>query len=139
MVNGMPLNTKVMFLSHSLQAAWMLLAGMSLFTNAIELKFLLDNWHQYSSSVGTTTASPLIQILVVIGNMASSLSKMAMEDMKEKIVSLLSSFQLSTSIIQAAVNALCQVGRREFIFEARTACLLVFLSLSLCVCVHADL
>ncbi len=87
----------------------MLLAEMSLFTTTIEMKILLDSWHQYSSSVTMTTPSPLVQILVVIGNMAGSLSKVAMEDVKADIISLLESFQLSPSVIHAAVNAACQV------------------------------
>lgn len=91
------------------KAAWMLLAELSLFTATIEPKFLLDNWHHYSSSVVMTTPSPLVQVLVVMGNMARSLGKVAMEDVRTEIVSLLETFRLSPAVIHAAVNAVCQV------------------------------
>ncbi len=87
----------------------MLLAELSPFSTAIEMKFLLDNWHRYSTSVAITTPSPLVQILVVIGNMSRNLSKVAMEDVKSEIISLLETFRLSPSVIHAAVNAICQV------------------------------
>ena len=63
-----------------IQAAWMLLAELSQFSSAIELKFLLDSWKQHHPSVTTATHTPFVQILVVIGNMARKLSKVAMQD-----------------------------------------------------------
>ena len=65
-----------------IQAAWMLLAELSQFSSSIELKFLLDNWKQHHPSVTMATHTPFVQILVVIGNMARKLSKIAMQDVR---------------------------------------------------------
>lgn len=64
------------------QAAWMLLAELSQFSSSIELKFLLDSWKQHHPSVTMATHTPFVQILVVIGNMARKLSKIAMQDVR---------------------------------------------------------
>ena len=61
----------------------MLLAELSQFTTgSIEAKFLMDSWNQYSFSVSISASSPLVQILVVVGNLARNLSKVAMQDIK---------------------------------------------------------
>lgn len=79
-----------------MQAAWMLLAELSQFTTSIEMKFLLDNWRQHST-ITMATHSPLVQILVVIGNMARSLGKVAMQDVRgQSYMHVLTSRPLST-------------------------------------------
>ena len=60
----------------------MLLAELSQFSSSIELKFLLDNWKQHHPSVTMATHTPFVQVLVVIGNMARKLSKIAMQDVR---------------------------------------------------------
>jgi len=79
-----------------MQAAWMLLAELSQFTTSIEMKFLLNNWRQHST-ITMATHSPLVQILVVIGNMARSLGKVAMQDVRgQSYMHVLTSRPLST-------------------------------------------
>lgn len=58
----------------------MLLAEVSQFTSAIDSKFLFDNWKKYSGNVATEMGSPLVQILITIGNTAKKLSRIAIED-----------------------------------------------------------
>ena len=60
----------------------MLLAEMSQFSKFIETKFLFTNWNKYSSSVSRETCSPLVQILVVIGNLATTMSKTVVQNIK---------------------------------------------------------
>ena len=73
----------------------MLLAELSQFTTSIEMKFLLDNWRQHST-ITMATHSPLVQILVVIGNMARSLGKVAMQDVRgQSYIHACSHFQAS--------------------------------------------
>lgn len=68
----------------SLQAVWMLLAEVSQFTVSIDSKFLFDNWQRYSGTVAMETGSPLVQILITIGNAARKLSRIAIEDIRGK-------------------------------------------------------
>ena len=49
---------------------------------SVDSKFLYDNWQKYSGSVGMDTGSPLVQILITIGNAAKKLSRIAMEDIQ---------------------------------------------------------
>ena len=73
-----------MIFTLSLQAAWMLLAEVSQFTVSIDSKFLFDNWQRYSDTVAMGTGSPLVQILITIGNAARKLSRIAIEDIRGK-------------------------------------------------------
>ena len=57
----------------------MLLAEVSQFSKSIESKFLFDNWNRHKD---TGTGNPLVQILIVIGNLAASVSRIAVEDIK---------------------------------------------------------
>ena len=60
----------------------MLLAEVSQFSVNMDSKFVYDNWHKYSGSVTMETDSPLVQILVTIGNVARKLSRIAVEDIR---------------------------------------------------------
>ena len=62
----------------------MLLAEVSQFTVSIDSKFLFDNWQRYSGTVAMETGSPLVQILITIGNAARKLSRIAIEDIRGK-------------------------------------------------------
>ena len=62
----------------------MLLAEVSQFTVSIDSKFLFDNWQRYSGTVAMETGSPLVQILITIGNTAKKLSRIAIEDIRGK-------------------------------------------------------
>ena len=73
-------NTNVLIFP--LQAAWMLLAEVSQFSVDMDSKFIYDNWQKYSDSVTMETVSPLVQVLVTIGNVARKLSRIAVEDIR---------------------------------------------------------
>ncbi len=60
----------------------MLLAEVTQFFKSVENKFVFDSWRKYFVSVSRETSSPLVQILVVIGNLASTMSKIAVQDIK---------------------------------------------------------
>ncbi len=60
----------------------MLLAGVSEFSSAVDAGFILDNWKRRNSFIATDTGSSLVQLLVVIGNQARHLGKIAMGDVK---------------------------------------------------------
>ena len=60
----------------------MLLAEVSQFTMSVDSKFLYDNWQKYGGSVAMDTGSPLVQILITIGNAAKKLSRIAIEDIR---------------------------------------------------------
>ena len=60
----------------------MLLAEVSQFTVAMDSKFLFDNWQKYSGNVTMDTGSPLVPILITIGNAAKKLSRIAIEDIR---------------------------------------------------------
>ena len=60
----------------------MLLAEVSQFTTTMDSKFLFDSWQKYSSNVAMETGSPLVQILITIGNAARKLSRIAIEDIR---------------------------------------------------------
>ena len=64
----------------------MLLAEISQFSKTVESKFLFDNWNEYKSVVSSEASSPLVQILITIGNLAGNISKIAIEDIKGKCV-----------------------------------------------------
>ncbi len=60
----------------------MLLAGASAFSSAVNAGFIIDNWRRRDSFVAMETGSSLVQLLVVIGNQARHLGKIAMRDVK---------------------------------------------------------
>ena len=60
----------------------MLLAEVSQFTVSMDSKFLFDNWQKYSGNISMDTGSPLVQILITIGNAAKKLSRIAIEDIR---------------------------------------------------------
>ena len=64
------------------QAAWMLLAEISEFSTAIDVGFVTDHWKCHDSFVSMEIDSPLVQLLVVIGNLARQLGKIAIQDIK---------------------------------------------------------
>ena len=113
----------------------MLLSEISQFTTSIDAKFVFDNWRLHTSDITMETTMPLVQIVVAIGNLAQSLSKIAVQDMKgelcthththslslshtrtnthirkpEEMVQLLQRFVLNPAVIQAVINTLCQI------------------------------
>ncbi len=60
----------------------MLLAGVSEFSVAMDTKFIVDNWRRRDSFVAMETGSPLVQLLVIIGNQSRQLGKIALQDIK---------------------------------------------------------
>lgn len=60
----------------------MFLAEISEFSTAIDMGFITDNWKCRDSFVSMETDSPLVQLLVVIGNLATQLGKIAIQDIK---------------------------------------------------------
>ena len=66
----------------------MLLAEVSQFSVEMDSKFVYDNWQKYSSDVTMETGSPLVQILVTIGNVARRLSRIAIEDIRGELISM---------------------------------------------------
>ena len=72
----------IMTIFYALQAAWMLLAEVSQFTVSMDSKFLFDNWQKYSGNIAMDTGSPLVPILITIGNAAKKLSRIAIEDIR---------------------------------------------------------
>lgn len=64
------------------KASWLLLAEVSQFSVEMDSKFIYDNWQKYSGDVTVETGSPLIQILITIGNVARRLSRIAVEDIR---------------------------------------------------------
>ena len=65
------------------QAAWTLLSEMSQYTaSLLDLKFILDSWRKCRSQVSMAMGSPLIQMFTVIGNIARTLGKVALEDIR---------------------------------------------------------
>ena len=60
----------------------MLLAEISEFSTAIDVGFVTDHWKCHDSFVTMETDSPLVQLLVVIGNLAKQLGKIAIQDIK---------------------------------------------------------
>ncbi|XP_064384274.1 condensin-2 complex subunit D3-L-like isoform X2 [Halichondria panicea] len=91
------------------EASWMLLAGVSEFSSAVDAGFILDNWKRRNSFIATDTGSSLVQLLVVIGNQARHLGKIAMGDVKEDLVMLLGGFKLTPPVIQATMHTLCKI------------------------------
>lgn len=88
-------------------AAWMLLSKISALNQLVDTKFLLDNWKSYGTvTMSTTNDSILVSILTIIGNMAKKLGKIAIGDVKDQILELLSSFKLPVSVIGSAINTL---------------------------------
>ena len=65
------------------QAAWTLLSEMSQYiASLLNLKFVLDNWKLHSSVVSVETTAPLVQILCIIGNIARTLGKVHLQDVR---------------------------------------------------------
>ena len=68
----------------------MLLSEMSPFTKFIKTEFILDNWKKYcdnnsnSFSVEQLEGTPLVQIIKVVGNLATNIRKTALEGIKCK-------------------------------------------------------
>ncbi|CAI8034656.1 Condensin-2 complex subunit D3 [Geodia barretti] len=92
------------------KAAWTLLAEMSQYVApSLDTNFVYDNWKQHSSVVSMETTAPLVQILTVIGNAAKNLAKVAREDMRDEIVSMLETFKVPPVVIQAAITTLSQI------------------------------
>ena len=77
----------------------MLLSEISQFTTSIDAKFVFDNWRLHSSDITMETTMPLVQIVVAIGNLAQSLSKIAVQDMKGELCT--HTHTLSLSLIHA--------------------------------------
>ena len=107
----------------------MLLAEFSCFCKFIETKFVYEQWNKHKVAVTRTTCSPVVQILTAIGHLATTISRIAIEDMKggcgcegsgcgfsecsvcyiDDVVQLLTEFKMGPSVIQAAVNTLCLI------------------------------
>ena len=64
----------------------MLLAEISQFHKSIETKFLYDHWTRHKEAVTRETSSPLVQILSIIGNHATAISHIAIEDIKSEFL-----------------------------------------------------
>ena len=76
----------------------MLLSEISQFTTSIDAKFVFDNWRLHSSDITMETTMPLVQIIVAIGNLAQSLSKIAIQDMKGELRTHTHTHTLSLSL-----------------------------------------
>ena len=85
----------------------MLLAEVSQFTATVDSKFLFDSWQKYSGNVAMETGSPLVQILITIGNAARKLSRIAIEDIRGMHM-YISCVQQNSSAIKS--EKLCYMG-----------------------------